>query len=466
MKRWPWLFAGLVVGALFGSLAAGRLLRGRDAEARPIPKELTSYRDVVKRVLPAVVSLEITALKDKRARPAEDGTLGFGSGCLIDPSGVVLTSYHVIEGAEEVEVRLHDGRTFRSRDLRADLPTDVAVIKVKAREALPALELGDSAALEVGDRVLAVGAPFGFAGSVTAGIVSGKGRSLRVNMYEDFLQTDAAINPGNSGGPLIDLEGRVVGVASAIKSKSGGFQGVGMAISTSLIKSVVPQLLKDGAVHRGYLGAQVNDLPPEAALRLGLPNGHGVVMTHVYASGPAAKAGLSGGDVLLAVDGRPVRDSRALGLAVALLPLGRGVMVRALRDGKEVAMTLTAEEQPRDFQPPRAPLPRLPPPGRDALRLERAGADCVDVTPALAAELGLSRDSRGAAVLALAREGPAWRAGLRPGTVVTQADGAEVTSAKALREALGDAALVRGVLLRVWSPTGGSNYALLRLEAP
>jgi serine protease Do len=462
MKRWSWLLAGLVAGALLGSLATGRLLQGQ-GQGQPPPRELTSYRDVVKRVLPAVVSLEITSLRDKRVRPGEDGTLGFGSGFLIDPSGVVLTNYHVIEGAEEVEVRLLDGRSFRSRDLRADLPTDLAIIKVSSKAALPALELGDSAAMEIGDRVLAVGAPFGFAGSVTAGIVSGKGRSLRVNVYEDFLQTDAAINPGNSGGPLVDLEGRVVGITSAIKSKSGGFQGVGLAITSALIKSVVPSLIKDGVVRRGYLGAQVNDLNGEVAARLGLKQGRGVVVTQVFAGAPAAKAGLRDGDLLLSLDGRPVRDSRELGLVVAGLPLGKPVRVNLMRDGREVELTLTTEEQPRDFAPARAPTPRLPPPGRDTVRLERIGADLIDLTPGLADELGLRREARGALVLAVAREGPAWQAGLRPGSVVTQADGNDTASVRALREALGDAALVRGVLLRVWSPSGGTTYTLLRL---
>src|SRR5205085_2615933 len=201
-----------------------------------------------------------------------------------DPKGVVLTNFHVVGGADQVEVQLKDGRKFLSKDIHGDRKTDLAIVRIKAGdEPLPFLELGDSDAMEIGDRVLAVGAPFGLTGTVTAGIVSAKGRNgLNVNMYEDFLQTDAAINPGNSGGPLVNLEGKVVGINSAIKSRSGGFQGGGLAIASNLAQRVMHALRTDGVVHRGYLGVQIRDLDPEVAARLNLPKDTGVVVAEVF----------------------------------------------------------------------------------------------------------------------------------------------------------------------------------------
>src|SRR5262249_47621968 len=186
----------------------------------------------------------------------------FGSGFLVDPKGVILTNHHVVNGATEVDITLQDDRKFKSTDIHSDPRTDLAVIRIKAEAPLPYLELGDSSQMDQGDRVLAIGAPFGLTGSVTSGIVSAKGRSLSNGPgdRDDFLQTDAAINPGNSGGPLVNLEGKVVGINSAIKSRSGGFQGVGLAISSNLAKRISEKLLKDGVVRRGYLGVMMKDL--------------------------------------------------------------------------------------------------------------------------------------------------------------------------------------------------------------
>src|SRR5262245_37370465 len=240
MKRWSFLLACVVVAGVAGALFLNPLLQGQ-ATAPPVaPKELTSYRDIVKHVLPAVVSIEAKAKPvgspqqpaARRPLPFNDSRipeefrrffedmprqpfdsmdefprLGFGSGFIVDPKGVILTNYHVVDGADQVEVELKDGRKFVSRDIKADAKTDLAIVRVTAKDPLPSLQLGDSDAMEIGDRVLAVGAPFGLTGSVTHGIISAKGRNLKLNMYEDFLQTDAPINPGNSGGPLINLEG-------------------------------------------------------------------------------------------------------------------------------------------------------------------------------------------------------------------------------------------------------------------
>ena len=269
----------LILVGLAGGFVAGPVLHGQNASVATAPQELTSYRNIVKQVLPAVVSIEsrvkpktkTTAQKgqDRKRTPFDDQVpeefrrffeefqqqpfqmpeetpvQGFGSGFIVDSKGVILTNYHVVAGADSVEVTLQDGRTtFTSKDIHGDRKTDLAIVRIDPKgKKLPSLELGDSATMEIGDRVLAIGAPFGLTGTVTAGIVSAKGRNgLNVNMYEDFLQTDAAINPGNSGGPLVNLEGKVIGINAAIRSRTGGFQGVGLAIPSNMAKNVIGQL--------------------------------------------------------------------------------------------------------------------------------------------------------------------------------------------------------------------------------
>ncbi len=368
---------GLVSGAfLSGSVSHGEPI----LPPPPIPRELTSYRDVVKGVLPGVVSINARAkgqrsgsapkkppidavpkeykpyFEEQERRPdgPEDGNLGFGSGFVIDSAGIIVTNYHVVEGADELEVQLYDGRKYVTNDFKFDRRSDIAVVRVRARSPLPALVLGDSDAMEIGDRVLAIGAPFGLRGSVTSGIVSAKGRALRLTSYEDFLQTDAAVNPGNSGGPLVNLEGKVIGITSAIKSRSGGFQGVGLAIASNLVRSITTQLLKDGVVKRGYIGALVDDLDPDTLIRIGV---HGVRTSKVVTDSPAAKAGIRVGDVITMVADKPVRDGRDMQRIVGDLPLDRPVPVSVLRDGKLMTLTVTITTYP-EGEPTRRPGPR------------------------------------------------------------------------------------------------------------
>jgi len=383
MKRLSVAVVLVLSGALLGTVATRPFLQGQQPLAPPAtPKELTSYRDIVKGVLPAVVSIESKAKPAARERrrsrtqvdpripeefrrffedyqPQQDaddgpGRLGFGSGFLVDPKGVLLTNNHVVDGADEVLVELQDGRKFTSKNIKTDPKTDLAIVRLDTKENLPYLELGDSDKMDIGDRVLAIGAPFGLAGSVTQGIVSGKGRSLRMNMYEDFLQTDAAINPGNSGGPLISLDGKVVGINTAIKSRTGGFQGVGLAISSNLARDVMAKLLKEGVVHRGYLGVQIADVSDDAgAQRLGLPKGQrGVVVTRTFEGGPALKAGIKEGDVITAIAEQHIGDGREVQKVVAQLPLNKPVQFSVLREGKKRNVEVVIEEQPERLESP------------------------------------------------------------------------------------------------------------------
>jgi serine protease Do len=496
MKRWSMFAVFLLLGALLGASVTGSLLRGQVGAVPPapvFPKELTSYREVVKRVLPAVVSIEAklvtkTKLNKKVAPMIDEGQLpeefrrffdrlpgvpdsddksppqtGFGSGFLIDPKGVVLTNFHVVEGVDQVEVMLKDGRKFMSKDIKADPKTDLAIVRIEAKEPLPFLELGDSGAMEIGDRVLAVGAPFGLTGSVTAGIISAKERSLKVNLYEDFLQTDAAINPGNSGGPLVNLEGKVIGINSAIKSRSGGWQGVGMAISSNMAHNVMDQLLRDGVVHRGYLGVQIKDIDsPELAAKLGLKDSHGAVVTQVFENGPANKAGLQDGDVIVSLNGRAVKDGKGLQTEVAGLPLNKPVELKVLRDGKDLSLKVTIEEQPQKFGTTRVPAPRGSREEKSALKIDKVGFEVADLTPELADSLGYKENAQGVVVAAVDADGLASLAGLRRGMLITKVERQPVTTATKLKELVEAGSLQQGLLLQVQSPQGGTSFLVLK----
>jgi serine protease Do len=366
-SRFTLATACLAIGAVGGVFVSEHLQLKAQPQLRPaavIPRELTSYRDIVKEVAPAVVSIEarkkVISPKVMMAPrpeaevvptqgPKNDVQLGFGSGVLIDPKGVILTNFHVVDGADSLEIRLPDGRKFSTTDWRADRKSDLAIIRVQSDKPLPALQFGDSDLMEVGDRVLAIGAPFGLTGSVTHGIISAKSRNIRLNQYEDFLQTDAAINPGNSGGPLVSLDGKVIGLNSAIKSKTGGFQGVGLAISSNLAKTVVEKLLTEGAVKRGYLGIKIRDIDAELATKLAVREASGVLITSVVAQSPAAKCGLKVNDIVITIAGKPIRDGIELQKVVGDLPLYQAVDVVLKRDGVSLQLRLTIEEQPDEF---------------------------------------------------------------------------------------------------------------------
>jgi serine protease Do len=501
MARWSIAAAALMLGGAAGVFLAGPILHGQAPVPPNVPKELTSYRDVVKKVLPGVVMIESKA-KAAARRPSsrrrgspfgddqqippelrrffqdlpkpqpqqfgdeddDSPNLGLGSGFVVDPKGVILTNYHVVEGADEVDVYFKDGKKLASHDIKTDPKTDLAIVRVDAKEPLTALELGDSGEMEIGDRVLAVGAPFGLSGSVTAGIVSAKGRSLHMNMYEDFIQTDAAINPGNSGGPLINLEGQVIGIDSAIKSRTGGFQGVGMAISSNLAKNIMQQLLKTGAVHRGYLGVQIKDVTDTAlAKRLGVPGEGGVLVTQVFPDSPSEKAGLKEGDVITALAGKPVKESRELQNIVAGLPTGKPVDLAVIRDGKPKDLSVKIAEQPKEFgSTAEAPSAHEGRQDRDNISLDKYGLEVTDLTPEVADQLGYKESAAGALITDVERNSPAFEAGLRRGMLITKVEKQTVKSARDLRDRLKKDTHEEGVLLQVQSPQGGSTFVLLK----
>jgi serine protease Do len=486
MKRFVLVLVSLSFGGagvyLGQTLLQGQAPVGKDAAVVVIPKELTSYRDIVKRVLPAVVSIEAQSTTGKvrqqrpadmawsgkgdpfeHVRPIDDNSpsrIGFGSGFIISAKGIVMTNNHVVDGADQVLVHLRDGTKYTSTKIKTDPKSDLAIITLDAKLPLPYLEFGDSNDMEIGDRVLAIGAPFGLAGTVTHGIISSKDRSLRMNMYEDFLQTDAAINPGNSGGPLVNLEGKVIGVNSAIKSRSGGFQGIGMAISSNMAKWIGKQLLENGSVRRGYLGVGIQDVDEEIAKELGLKEAKGVKITRIYRDTPGAKAGLKADDVVLELGGKKVHDGRGLQLAVATLPLGKPVDVRIIREGKEETKKVIIEEQPKTFGTARET--KIPDVGRGSINIEKVGIVVTDLTEELGDALGYPDTVKGGVIVRMDRTGLAAQAGLQPGMVILKVNKGATTTAKAVKDAIAAGSTTRGITVQARSQRGGLRTFVIK----
>ncbi len=488
MKRLVLVLASLGLGSaglyLGQTLSPGLAPAARNDAAVLIPKELTSYRDVVKRVLPAVVSIESQARAGKRPlqrdgdmqlRGGEDRfgdnraiddngptRIGFGSGFLISSKGVVLTNNHVVAGADQVVVQLRDGSKYTSTKIKTDVKSDLAIVTLDTKLPTPYLEFGDSNAMEIGDRVLAVGAPFGLTGTVTHGIISSKGRDLRMNMYEDFLQTDAAINPGNSGGPLVNLEGKVIGVNSAIKSRTGGFEGIGLAIPSNMAKWIGEQLLRNGVVRRGYLGVGIEDVDEGIAKDLSLKEAKGVKITRVYRGAPGAKAGLKTDDVIVSLGGKPVANGRGLQLAVATLPLGKPVDLRIVRDGKEQSLSVIIEEQPQTFGT--AKQPKIPEVGRGSFHIQRAGFVVTDLTDDLAESLRYPDTVKGGLIVRIDPAGLAAQVGLRAGMVILKVNKESTTTAKAVKDAMASGSTVKGISVEARSQKGGTRTFVLKDE--
>jgi Do/DeqQ family serine protease len=327
----------------------------------------SSYSAAVEAAAPAVVNINTAKVVAVRPHPFfddpvfrrffgrdADGFIGprqrversLGSGVIVNPRGYILTNYHVIRGADAIQVSLRDGRNAQAKVVGGDPETDLAVLKIELAK-LPVITLGHAERMRVGDVVLAIGNPFGVGQTVTMGIVSATGRNrLGINTFENFIQTDAAINPGNSGGALVDAAGRLVGINTAIFSRSGGYQGIGFAIPTSMAQSVLEDILKHGRPLRGWLGIEAHEINAEIARALGLQNTDGVVITGIARGGPAHRAGLQSGDVIRTIDGRKiVTGSEALAAISGRRP-GTRLTLGVVRDGKEMVVEVTAIERP------------------------------------------------------------------------------------------------------------------------
>jgi serine protease Do len=361
-----------------------------------------------------------------RGRPAPGVVHGLGSGFIISPDGDIVTNNHVVDGATEIKITMSDGREFTAKILGRDPKTDVALLKIEARN-LPLIPLGDTSEIQVGEPVMAIGNPFGLEQTVTTGIVSATGRVIGEGPYDDFIQTDAAINPGNSGGPLINARGQAIGINTAIVSRSGGSVGVGFAIPVNLAKTVITQLASTGHVERGWLGVTIQRVTPALAKSFHVAEPQGALVTDVQRDSPAAAAGLRPGDVIVAYNGRKVVRSEDLPRAVAETPVGPPVAIGVLRDGQPVtlqARVARLQEKPSGQSP--------------VARDENKGAlglSVQTVTPDVARQLGLDQ-ARGVVVRAVRDSSPAARAGLQPGDVIVAVDRQPVTTAEEMRSVI------------------------------
>ena len=336
--------------------------------------------------------------------PREQKRKSLGSGFIVSSDGYILTNSHVVEKADEVTVTLLDKEEFRAKVVGTDPKIDIALIKIDAKKALTYVALGDSDKLEVGEWVVAIGNPFGLGHTVTAGIVSAKGRIIGSGPYDDFIQTDASINPGNSGGPLFNLKGEVVGINTAIIQ---GGQGIGFATPIQLAKSVLEQLREKGKVTRGWLGVYIQRLTPEAAENLGISGRRGALVSDVTSGGPAEKAGIRSGDVIVGFNGKEIRDEHDLPQVVAAVTPGKAVDVRLLRDAKEVTVTVTIAEMEGEPGKP-AGTHDLP---------KDLGLAVQDITPEIAKRLEIE-NTKGVVVAGVEEGSPAEEAGFREGDVV------------------------------------------------
>lgn len=384
---------------------------------------------------------------------------GLGSGVIIDPKGLVLTNNHVVDGADEVLVELSDGRQLKASNIKTDPETDLAVFHIEAGSPLPAAVLGDSDSMDIGDWVLAVGNPFELELTVSAGIISGKGRALSAGQRTSFLQTDAAINPGNSGGPLVNLRGEVVGINTAIASNTGAYQGVGFAIPINLAKWVSTQLAERGSVERAYLGVGIAELDNRVAERLGVGRRAGVLVTEVYSDTPAEKAGFQIGDLIVGFAGRPVANPRELQALVERSPAGSKQNVAVLRDGKSITLYVVVRNLPKDFAAPGTPPLKTPDkPGNDSNGGE-LGLNVAELPAALAKQLGVD-GTDGVVVVRVDPAGIAAAAGIQEGMVVLRVGKTAVRSVAEFEAAVKSESLAKGILLLVRTARGNQFIVL------
>ena len=466
------LRAAIIATALTPGLMAGTILTplflASPAQARGAPE---SFADLAASLAPAVVNISsLQALQAKVDRPAgppdapafppgspfeqffhdfmekhgQGGGGGgdqpdnqpahrgqaLGSGFIIDPSGIIVTNNHVIEGADEITVTLHDGTSLKAKLVGKDEKSDVAVLKVESPAPLPSVPFADSDTARVGDWVLAIGNPFGLGGSVTAGIVSARGRDIRQGPYDDFIQTDAAINRGNSGGPLFNMDGQVIGINTAIYSPSGGSIGIGFSIPSNMAKLVVEQLRDFGKAKRGWLGVQIQQVTPDIADGVGLKPPHGAMVAGVTENGPAAAAKIRGGDIILKFNGQDVKEMRNLQRIVAETEIGKQVPVVLWRDGKEQTVLASIGELPDDVQQASATVPApAKPPASASVDITGMGMKVAPLSDTLRSKFNIGAGQKGVVVTDVTGTGAAGQRGVKAGDVIVEVQQESVSTA-------------------------------------
>ncbi len=423
--------------------------------------------DVAERVTPAVVNIVTETTRRNASLPqgyenappffrdffGPNGQprreMGAGSGVVISADGYIVTNNHVVDRADSVKVSFSNAREYRAKVIGTDKSSDLALIKVEATN-LPHLSMGDSTKLRLGEYVLAVGNPFGVGQTVTMGIVSAKGRSrIGIVDYEDFIQTDAAINPGNSGGALVNMRGELVGINTAILSRSGGAQGIGFAVPASMVRPIVDQIRQHGRVRRGFLGVGIQDLTPDIAASFGLATDiDGVLVSDVQDEGPAAKADVKAGDVILTVNGNKTRSASDLRNTIAMLGPGGKAKLEVLRDGKKRTVDVSLSEKRDDQQQAEQPAPGSSP---------LSGMNLHDLDGDLRKRLNAPQRLTGVVVTEVLQGSPAEEAGVQEGDVITHVDRTPISGAGELRKM--ELEKKDRVLLRVWRK--GTNLFLV-----
>jgi serine protease Do len=477
---------GFLTDFRMGALIAAPilLLTGGAADARGASD---SFADLASRLLPTVVNISTSeTLKSAPGgalpelppgSPLEDLFKDFqekekgrphhvtalGSGFVIDPAGLIVTDNHVIDGADEISITLNDGTVLPATLVGHDDKTDLALLRVHPKSPLAAAQFGDSDRARVGDWVIAIGNPFGLGSSVTAGIVSARNRDIAAGPYDEFLQTDAPINRGNSGGPLFDMDGNVVGVATAIFSPSGGSVGVGFAIPSNLVREVISQLREHGRIERGWIGVRIQEVTSEIAESLGLPSQEGALVAEVTPDSPAAKAGLENGDLITGFDGKPVADSRALPRAVAETPVGRTVSLEILRKGSKQSLRITVaklEDAPQSAASPGA-APSLT---KAPSKFSQLGIAVSPLDRAQRTKYKLGADIHGVVITAVDPDSSAGEKDIQPGDVIMQVQNEAVqTPEDVSRLVAADAKAGRKAVLLLINRGGQLAYVALPL---
>jgi serine protease Do len=481
---------GLAADAVNGQSTTSAREAAPPKVAEPANQLSKAFRAAASRVLPAVVAIESRSKADSDEGEAFNGEnpfkgtpfenffnrsplgeelhgnrsgvkreiIGMGSGFIIDPSGVILTNNHVVEGGGSVTVRLNDERVFKATEVKSDPKSDLAIIRIQGANDLVAAKFGDSDQMKVGDWVLALGQPFGLESTVTAGIISATHRDIGISTREHYFQTDAAINPGNSGGPLVNLAGEVIAINTAITTRSGGNEGIGFAVPSNLAHWVSDQLVKNGSVRRAYLGVGIQSITPELAEQFGVSPHRGALVTRVFPDTPAAKMGLHSGDIVTAVDGTTIKTAQDLQLTVEGIAFDKTHQMAVVREGKTLSLTYTPEAEPKNYgettENGRPESGQTSSEGTAVL-----GIHVEDLTPELAKRLGFEKET-GVIITAVDEGSVAAQVGIRPGMILSQVNRRPVNSAADAKEALGNASLEKGVLLLLETKKGGIYVVL------
>ncbi|HWX78085.1 MAG TPA: DegQ family serine endoprotease [Candidatus Acidoferrales bacterium] len=461
------LVVGLGISGALDWLAPSRAVNLMGESGNPDSSrtsgQLPDFVSLAKKMRPIVVNISTTQISDVRGQQEFGSPFGeedpfndfwkrffggplprgrqrqqsLGSGFIIDADGSILTNNHVVENAQKIVVKLlGDEQEYEAKVVGRDSKTDIAVIKINTKTNLPTANFGDSDKLEVGEWVVAIGNPFGLDSTVTSGIVSAKGRHIGQGPYDNFIQTDASINPGNSGGPLINLRGEVIGINTAIFSRTGGNMGIGFAIPVNLAKELLPQLRGKGKVTRGYLGVLIQKVTPEIAESLGMEHGYGALVANVSKDGPAEKAGVKVGDVIVEFDGKEVKDSGDLPIIVARTPVDKKVRMKVLRDKKEVMLGVAVGELKEEEV-----VASVPEKGELGMTVQK-------VTPQMAESLGLDKPE-GVVVTDVESGSAADEAGIRRGDVIVQIDRKPVRSVDEYKKSIAGIRKGKGVLFLV-----------------